>query len=135
MVILKLINRFTISHVKRIFIKYLIRSRKFTKETITKITKSAINRVLCDDTKNKISIYHKGKKLSSDTIYKLSTIAIVRVGIPVEVTQISIAITKHYSSLTEVGKALGVRRAAISKGIKLYKVIKKYYIVKYINKK
>ena len=66
---------------------------------------------------------------------KLSSIATIRVGIPVEVIQISTGITKHYSSLTEVGKALGFSRPAISKAFKLSKIIKKDYIVKCTNKK
>ena len=55
------------------------------------------------------------KKLSKDTVNKLSTIAINKIGIPIQVRQLSTGETKHYATLREGAKALAVTRAAIKK--------------------
>ena len=83
----------------------------------------------------KNSVSRLGKKLSKDTINKLSTIAINKIGIPIKVRQLSTGETKHYATLTERAKALAVTRAAIKKALKFSRLIKKDYSIKYLNKK
>ena len=120
-------------HTKETLLNF--NNRKFSAKTKAKLAKSATGRVTSEETKKKLSLSHTGKKISLYKKKKLSAITTNRVGISIIVRKISNNSLNNYPSITEGAKALGVSRATIRKAIKLSRVIKKDYLINYLNLK
>jgi len=71
-----------------------------------------------------------GFKVSEETRLKLSKISTTAIGVPVIVKNNLSNEEKHYLSLTEAAKSIGVSRTAVRKAINTKKSIKKIYSVK-----
>lgn len=111
----------------------IFKTRKISGKTLINLAEAAINRVLSEETRAKISKARKGIKLSKKTRTKLSIIATKRNGIAVEITNTISGEILEYSTLTQAALIIGVSRTSIKKAMDSGKVLKKIYLIKSIN--
>jgi group I intron endonuclease len=111
------------------------KTRQFSDETRSNLSKAAKGRILSEEVRAKISKARIGIKFSDEIKAKMSVIGTAKVGIAVKVMNIISNEIKEYATLTSAALALGVSRTTIKKALDSGRILKKTYFIKSNDKK